>query len=90
MPEPCPIRGRYRFIQTGPQSELYRTRVRGVTEFPRHMIDCLDYTAEAKACDENPSRFLIDAEYCETLDHTGRPIGYYGKAMLYNRRTTSN
>ena len=88
VPEPCPIRGRYRFTQSGPESELYRTRVRGVTEFPRHDIDCRDYTAEAKSCDDNPSRFLIDAEYCEQLDHTGRPIGYYGKVNKGQTKVT--
>ena len=75
---PCPIRGRYFFTQKGPESELYRTRIEGITERPRHMIDCRHYVTEMKACDENPSKLMIDAEYCETVDHTGRPVGEYG------------
>ena len=42
------------------------------------MIDCRHYVTEMKACDENPSILSIDAEYCETVDHTGRPVGEYG------------
>ncbi|KAK2170127.1 hypothetical protein LSH36_4g10029 [Paralvinella palmiformis] len=74
----CPIRGRFRFTQRGPSTELYRTRIRGITERPRHKIDCREYTSEIKSCDQNPMKILVDAEYCETVDHTGRPIGEYG------------
>ena len=78
VPIPCPVRGRYFFTQKGPETELFRTRIEGITERPRHMIDCRHYVTEIKACDENPSKLLIDAEYCETVDHTGRPVGEYG------------
>ena len=78
-PMPCPIRGRYKFSQKGPETELFKTRIRGITERPRHMIDCREYTSEIKSCDENPTKMMIDAEYCESLDHTGRPVGEYGE-----------
>ena len=47
------------------------------------MIDCRHYVTEMKACDENPSKLMIDAEYCETVDHTGRPVGEYGKGIIF-------
>ncbi len=76
---PCPIRGRYKFEQSGPETEWIQTRIQGMTERPRHMIDCTEYVTEFKSCDMNPTKILLDAEYCETVDHTGRPIGEYGK-----------
>lgn len=78
-PVNCPIGGRYQFIEEGSQEERYYTRIKGVTERPRHMIDCFDYVSEFKSCDENPKMIFVDKEYCETVDHTGRPIGEYGK-----------
>ena len=42
------------------------------------MIDCEEYVTEFKSCDYNPTTIQLDAEYCETVDHTGRPIGEYG------------
>ncbi len=45
------------------------------------MIDCRDYISEWKACDENPGMTMVDVEYCETVDHTGRPIGEYGACL---------
>ncbi len=89
VPIACPIRGRYRFTQEGQTNELYRTRIRGITETPRHMIDCRDYVSEWKACDENPSVTYIDAEYCETVDHTGRPVGEYGTQAIPQYITSS-
>ena len=85
-PIPCPIRGRYIFTQQGPESELYRTRIRGVTVRPRHMIPCRHYTTEWKSCDEDPFTIKIDAEYCETVDHTGKPIGEYGTSGYPSKR----
>ncbi len=58
---------------------VFQTRIRGITERPRHMIDCEEYVTEFKSCDYNPTTIQLDAEYCETVDHTGRPIGEYGK-----------
>ena len=78
IPVDCPIRGRYYFEQYGPESELIVTRYRGVTERPRHQIGCKNQIAEWKSCDEKPSRIELDVEYCESVDHTGRPIGEYG------------
>lgn len=77
-PVDCPIGGRYKFIQTGSEEEKYTTRIRGITTRPRHMIDCREYVTEMKSCDDNPKKIYVDAEYCETVDHTGRPIGEYG------------
>jgi len=82
-PVACPIGGRYSFIQIGPKEEQYVTRIRGITERPRHLIDCLDYVSEFKSCDINPKKILVDAEYCATLDHTGKPIGEYGKCARF-------
>lgn len=42
------------------------------------MIDCDHYVTEWKSCDNNPTKISLDAEYCETVDHTGRPVGEYG------------
>lgn len=81
-PVPCPVGGRYNFTQLGLPEEKYVTRVRGITERPRHMIDCFQYVSELKSCDENPKKLLVDAEYCATLDHTGKPIGEYGMASV--------
>ena len=83
-PVACPIGGRYSFIQVGPKEEQYVTRIRGITERPRHLIDCLEYVSEFKSCDINPKKILVDAEYCATLDHTGKPIGEYGESIFYN------
>jgi len=76
-PVPCPIGGRYKFTQIGKDEDKYVTRIRGITERPRHLIDCKGYTSEFKSCDDNPKKIYVDAEYCPTLDHTGKPIGEY-------------
>ena len=46
------------------------------------MIDCDHYITEWKSCDNNPAKISLDAEYCETVDHTGRPVGEYGISLL--------
>ncbi|ESN92410.1 hypothetical protein HELRODRAFT_115911 [Helobdella robusta] len=76
-PVPCPIGGRYNFTQVGDRNEFYQTRIRGITERPRHMIDCHEYVSELKSCDSFPKWIYVDAEYCATLDHTGKPISEY-------------
>lgn len=76
-PVPCPIGGRYKFVQEGAPEELFVTRIRGITERPRHLIDCMEFVTEFKSCDNNPKKIYVDAEYCETLDHTAKPIGEY-------------
>ncbi|ELT95510.1 hypothetical protein CAPTEDRAFT_179956 [Capitella teleta] len=76
-PVDCPVGGRYKFTQKGTEEEKYHTRIRGITNRPRHMIDCREYVTEMKSCDSNPKKLYVDAEYCETVDHTGRPIGEY-------------
>ena len=78
-PIDCPIGGRYTFKQFGALEEQYNTRIQGITDRPRHQIDCQRYESEFKSCDLNPKKIFVDAEYCATLDHTGRPIGEYGK-----------
>ena len=78
-PVPCPIGGRYSFIQEGAPEEMFTTRIRGITERPRHLIDCMEYVSEFKSCDNNPKKIYVDAEYCATLDHTAKPIGEYGE-----------
>lgn len=81
-PYPCPIGGRYSFEQFGLEEEKYYTRVRGITERPRHNIDCQEYTSEIRSCPDNPTKMKIDVEYCATLDHTGKPIGEYGEFTI--------
>ncbi len=78
-PVDCPIAGRYKFTQVGSQPEKYRTRVDGITVRPRHQIDCRTIDSELKSCADNTKKIQVDIEYCETLDHTGRPIGEYGE-----------
>ena len=81
-PVPCPIGGRYSFIQEGESEALYITRIRGITERPRHLIDCMEFVSEFKSCDNNPKKIFVDAEYCATLDHTAKPIGEYGEWLI--------
>ncbi|GAB1605325.1 uncharacterized protein LOC115222299 [Argonauta hians] len=76
-PVACPIGGRYRFDQKGLKQEHYATRIRGITEKPRVQVDCRYVESEAKSCTQDPTKFEIDAEYCETVDYRGRPIGEY-------------
>ena len=65
----CPLAGRYEFVQYGSDAEKYFTRIRGITERPRHRIDCTRYVTEFKSCSENPKKIFIDAEYCDSVDH---------------------
>ena len=53
-----------------------------MTERPRHNINCDDMVTEWKSCDENPMRIQVDAEYCETVDHVGKPVGQYGETRV--------
>ena len=80
-PIACPIGGRYTFKQYGRPEEMYWTRIRGITERPRHMIDCMEWVSIMWSCSDNPTKLKIDAEYCNTLDHTGKPIGEYGTRL---------
>ena len=67
-------------MQDGSEEEKYKTEVENAyTERPRHMIDCMDERPELKSCDANPFKLAIDVAYCDTLDHTGKPIGEYGE-----------
>lgn len=79
-PIPCPIGGRYRFIQFGHDNERYKTRIRGVTDKPRVQVDCRHIESEAKSCTKDMTKMEIDAEYCETVDYRGRPIGEYDES----------
>lgn len=79
----CPIGGRYSFAQIGDPWEKYYTRIRGITERPRHKIDCHEYISEFKSCDDNPKKLYVDAEYCNSVDHNARPISEYGYYVLY-------
>lgn len=83
-PIACPIGGRYSFVQIGDEWEKYYTRIRGITERPRHKIDCHEYISEFKSCNDNPRKFYVDAQYCNSVDHNAKPISEYG---LYNKLT---
>ncbi|XP_064605817.1 uncharacterized protein LOC135470711 [Liolophura sinensis] len=77
-PVPCPIAGRYRFNQNARnRSDLITTVIRGVTERPRVKVDCRNVQSEFKSCSGDMTKIEIDAEYCETVDYKGRPIGEY-------------
>lgn len=79
-PVACPIAGRYTFLQT-PRSELekFQTRIRGVTDKPRVQVACRNWVTEFKSCSNTMTRIEVDAEYCESVDYRGRPIGEYGE-----------
>lgn len=77
-PVPCPIAGRYNFEQKAVrENEKYATRIRGVTQRPRIQVDCRIVVSEMKSCANEMNKISIDAEYCETVDYRGRPIGEY-------------
>ncbi|CAG2194472.1 unnamed protein product [Mytilus edulis] len=77
-PVPCPIAGRFNFEQWPVRdSEKIATRIRGVTPRPRIQVDCRIIVSEIKSCPVDMNRISIDAEYCETVDYRGRPIGEY-------------
>ena len=79
-PVPCPVGGRYSFIQNfRTVLEKYQTRIRGVTEKPRVQVPCRNWVTEFKSCSDTMTRVDIDAEYCESVDYRGRPIGEYGE-----------
>ncbi|XP_050400479.1 uncharacterized protein LOC126817508 [Patella vulgata] len=77
-PIPCPIAGRYGFNQkVSFENEKYETRIRGVTDRPRVQVDCRIQVSEFKSCSQDKSKIEIDAEYCESVDYRGRPVGEY-------------
>lgn len=59
--------------------EKYSTRIRGVTDKPRVQVDCRIVVSEMKSCSNDLTKIEVDAEYCETVDYRGRPIGEYGR-----------
>ena len=78
-PYPCPVGGRYNFVQhADKENEKYQTRIRGVTQKPRVQVDCRIVVSEMKSCSNDLTKIFVDAEYCETVDYRGRPIGEYG------------
>ncbi|KAL5016724.1 hypothetical protein ScPMuIL_006313 [Solemya velum] len=77
-PMPCPIAGRYTFIQNyAKKEEAYSTRIRGVTDKPRVQVDCRQVNPEFQSCSTSMNTIEVDAEYCESVDYRGRPIGEY-------------
>lgn len=82
-PSPCPIAGRYNFNQiTLRPEEQYQTRIRGVTLKPRVQVNCRLHVSELKTCSNDGTRMSLDADYCETVNYMGRPIGEYGKNVF--------
>lgn len=82
-PYPCPVGGRYNFVQhADKENEKYQTRIRGVTQKPRVQVDCRIVVSELKSCSNDLTKIFVDAEYCETVDYRGRPIGEYGGYTL--------
>lgn len=82
-PYPCPVGGRYNFVQhADKENEKYQTRIRGVTQKPRVQVDCRIVVSEMKSCSNDLTKIFVDAEYCETVDYRGRPIGEYGGYSL--------
>ncbi|XP_060593949.1 uncharacterized protein LOC132748376 [Ruditapes philippinarum] len=77
-PVACPIAGRYTFSQTVRSPlEKFQTRIRGVTDKPRVQVACRNWVTEFKSCSNTMTRIEVDAEYCESVDYRGRPIGEY-------------
>ncbi|XP_076462580.1 uncharacterized protein LOC143294945 [Babylonia areolata] len=77
-PITCPVAGRYMFDQyANGELEKYATRIRGVTDRPRVQVDCRITVSEMKSCSQDRTRIEVDAEYCESVDYRGRPIGEY-------------
>ena len=62
--------------------EQFQTRIRGVTEKPRVQVDCRNWVTEFKSCSDTMTRIEVDAEYCESVDYRGRPIGEYGESSF--------
>ena len=78
----CPVAGRFNYKQSAVrESEKDATRIRGVTPVPRIQVDCRIIVSEMKSCPNDMNRIAVDAEYCETVDYRGRPIGEYGKTV---------
>ncbi|CAH1772900.1 unnamed protein product [Owenia fusiformis] len=73
----CPIAGRYQFTQHGPKEEHFTTRIRGITDRPRHRIDCRETESVFEVCSKDIKTIFVDSEYCSTVDYTGRPVGEY-------------
>lgn len=65
------------------KTERYMTRIRGVTQRPRSKIYCRITVSEMKSCTHDRSKISVDAEYCETLNYRGKPIGEYGMYAYY-------
>lgn len=82
---PCPIAGRYTFIQNyARKDEAYSTRIRGVTDKPRVQVDCRQVSPEFQSCSMSMNTIEVDAEYCESVDYRGRPIGEYGELLSFH------
>ena len=74
----CPVAGKFRFEQTG--DIPFETRIRGgVTQMPRPNVYCKENISDFSVCDADKKIIEIDANYCISVDHFGRPIDIYSE-----------
>ncbi|CAG2168827.1 unnamed protein product [Oppiella nova] len=74
----CPIAGKFRFDQSG--DIPFETRIRGgVTQIPRPNVYCKENISDFSVCDADKKIIEIDANYCISVDHFGRPVDIYSE-----------
>ncbi|XP_058065303.1 uncharacterized protein LOC131214967 [Anopheles bellator] len=76
VPIRCPVAGKFNFTQKG--EAPFRTRIiGGVTLSPRPDIGCKQNISDFSVCDVDQKEMAIDADYCLSVDHLGRPVDIY-------------
>ncbi|EDS36537.1 conserved hypothetical protein [Culex quinquefasciatus] len=75
-PVRCPVAGKFNFTQKG--ESPFKTRILGgVTLSPRPDIRCKQNISDFSVCDTDQKEMAIDANYCLSVDHLGRPVDIY-------------
>ncbi|KAJ8952349.1 hypothetical protein NQ318_017243 [Aromia moschata] len=76
VPIKCPVAGKFNFTQRG--EVPFETRILGgVTISPRPNIYCKQNISDFSVCDTEQKEIDIDADYCLSVDHLGRPVDIY-------------
>ncbi|XP_022646810.1 uncharacterized protein LOC111268571 [Varroa jacobsoni] len=74
----CPVAGKFKFQQHG--DILFETRIRGgVTQMPRPNVYCKENISDFSVCDRDQRTIAVDADYCVSVDHFGRPVDIYSE-----------
>jgi len=72
------VAGKFRFDQRG--DIPFETRIRGgVTQMPRPNTYCKENISDFSVCDSDKKIIQIDANYCISVDHFGRPVDIYSE-----------